>query len=191
MHRIIYSFVLLSALAVFAKPSVKLPLPQELQAGELPWFAFDAKDNNGTYDKVINKKNLKEFAKQKKYRKVVFSFFATWCIPCRNGLKIINSNSDELKKKGVLIVLVNVAEKDSENYSRKKVDEWVRQNKYIKEEWLLAFDQFSNSLEDFGLQKNDGTEAPLPRTLITDYNLRPLMLIGEEGDDFLQTLLKE
>jgi thiol-disulfide isomerase/thioredoxin len=191
MRRIAYSFVLLSALAVFAKPSEKLPLPKELLAEELPWFAFDAKDNNGTYDKVINRDNLKEFAKQKKYRKVVFSFFATWCVPCREGLKRMSDNSAELKTKGVLVVLVNVAEKGLENYSRRKIDEWIKQNKYFREEWLIVFDQFSNSLEDFGLQKNGSTEAPLPRTLIADYNLRPLMLIGEEGDDYLQILLKD
>jgi thiol-disulfide isomerase/thioredoxin len=191
MRRIISSFVLLSALAAFAKPSEKLPLPRELQAEEMPWFAFDAKDENGTYDKVINRDNLKEFARQKKYRKVVFSFFATWCVPCREGLKIMSDNSQELKKKGILVVLVNVAEKGLEDYSYGKIDGWVRKNKYFGEEWLLVFDQFSNSLEDFGLQKNGSTEAPLPRTLIADCNLRPLMLIGTEGEDYLKILLKD
>jgi len=177
-------FILLSALAVFAKPSEKLPLPKELQAEELPWFAFDAKDGDG----VINKDNLKELAKQKKYRKVVFSFFATWCVACREGLKKMSDNANELKKNGVLVVLVNVAENYLENYSRKKIDEWARQNGYLKDEWLLVFDKFSNSLEDFGLQKNESEEAPLPRILITDGNLHPLMLIGEEGEDFLRIL---
>jgi len=191
MRRITQIFVLLLALAVFAKPSEKLPMANELQAGELPWFAFDAKDSDGTYDKVLNRNNLKEFAKQKKYRKVVFSFFATWCVPCREGLKRMSDNASELKKNDVLVVLVNVAERGLENYSRKKIDEWAKQNGYLKEEWLLAFDPFSNSLEDFGLQKNGSTETSLPRTLITDGNLHPLMLIGEEGDDYLQILLSE
>jgi thiol-disulfide isomerase/thioredoxin len=182
---------LLSALAAFAKPSEKLPLPRELQAEEMPWFAFDTKDSNGTYERVINRDNLKELARQKKYRKVVFSFFATWCIPCREGLKKISGNSEELKKKGVLVVLVNVAEKSLENYSQGKIEGWARQNKYLSEEWLIAFDQFSNSLEDFGLQKSGSEEAPLPRTLIANGRLRPLMLIGSEGEDYLRILLSE
>ena len=190
MRGITYVFILLSALAVFAKPTEKLPLTKELQANELPWFAFDTKDSNGTYEKVINRDNLKEFVMRKKYRRVVFSFFATWCIPCREGLKRMSDNSEELKKNGILVVLVNVAERDLENYSRKKINEWAKQNKYFRDEWLLVFDKFSNSLEDFGLQKN-GAEAPLPRTLIADGNLRPLMLIGVEGDDYLQNLLHE
>jgi len=188
----IITLMLLSALAVFAEPTKKLPLTNELQAEELPWFAFDAKDGKGTYEKVVNKDNLRDLAKQKKYRRVVFSFFATWCVLCRDGLKEISSHSAELEKKGVLVVLVNVAEKGMESYSRKKIEEWARKEGYLVEGWLLVFDQFSNSLGDFGLQKSGSMEeAPLPRTLIADSNLRPLMLIGQEGDDYLQILLKE
>ena len=187
----ITTLILLFALAVFAEPTKKLPFTKELQAEELPWFAFDAKDGKGTYDKVINRDNLKEFVKQKKYKRVVFSFFATWCVQCREGLKQISSNSTELKKNGVLVILVNVAEKDMDNYSRKKIEEWVKKEGYFREEWLLVFDQFSNSLEDFGLKKNTSAEeVPLPKTLVTENNLRPLMLIGQEGDDYLQLLWK-
>jgi len=190
MYRITYLFILLWALTAFSKPSEKLSLSKELQAEKLPWFAFDAKDSNGTYEKTVNRDNLKELVRQKKYRKVVFVFFATWCIPCREGLKKISDNSAELKKNGILIVLVNVAERNLENYSRRKIDEWARQNGYFKDEWLLVFDQFSNSLEDFGLHRNDNAEVPLPRTLILDENLRPMMLIGKEEDDYVQILWK-
>jgi thiol-disulfide isomerase/thioredoxin len=186
MRGITCALILLFALAAFAEPSKKLPLPKELQASELPWFAFDAKEGNG----VVNNDNLKELAKQKKYRKVVFSFFATWCLPCREGLKRMSDNASELKKNGILVVLVNVAEKGLENYSRKKIDEWAKQNGYLKDGWLLVFDKFSSSLEDFGLQKSGNEEAPLPRTLVTDENLRPLMLIGNEGEDYVQILLE-
>jgi thiol-disulfide isomerase/thioredoxin len=190
MRGIAHIFVLLLALAAFAKPTNMLDLPKELQSEEVPWFAFSSKDSYGTYKRTINRDDLKELAKQKKYQRVVFSFFATWCIPCRDGLKIISDNSEELKKNGIMVVLVNVAEKDLENYSRAKIEEWMRQNGYLKDEWLLVFDKFSNSLSNFGLQKNGNTEAPLPRTLVADSNLRPLTLIGEEGDDYLQILWK-
>jgi len=187
MRRITYSFVLLAALAIFAKPSEKLPLTNELNAEEMPWFAFNAKDDKGTYQKIINRDDLKELARQKKYRKVVFSFFATWCNSCREGLKKISENAGELKKRGVLVVLVNIAEQDLKNFSYGKIDEWARQNKYFADDGLLVFDKYSTSLEDFGF----GEKTPLPRTLIADINLRPLMLIGAEGDDYLQLLLKE
>ncbi len=194
MLKIIFTLALLPALAVFAEPpqklalSEKLPLPHELQGEELPWIAaFETKGSDGTYKKAITMNDIKALAAQKKYRKVVFSFFATWCANCQEGLKKMNQNAEELKKNGVLVVLVNVAEKDLENYSRKKIDEWGRQNGYFNDDWLLVFDKFSVSLEKFGLHKSKG-EAPLPRTLIADNKLRPLTLIGGEGDDYLQIL---
>ncbi|MDR2583144.1 MAG: redoxin domain-containing protein [Fibromonadaceae bacterium] len=181
----------LSTLVVFAKPTEILDFTKELKTEELPWFAFDAKDKeNGNYDKVINSDKLKELIKQKNYRRVVFAFFATWCAPCLEGLKKMSDNSEQLKKNGVLVLLVSVAEKDMETYSRKKIDEWLKQKKYLKDEWQLVFDPFNNSLEDFGLHKDRKADVPLPKTLVTDGNLRPVTLIGAEGDDFLQILMK-
>jgi len=188
MFKIISALVLFCALAVFAKPSEKLVFQKELQVEELPWFAFDAKDDNGTYGKTINPENLKEIIKQKKYRKVVFSFFASWCTNCLEGLKRMSNNADALKKKGVLVVLVNVAERDLSKYSHKQIETWITDKKLLGSDWLLAFDKYSNTLESFGLHKNSNEEATLPRTLITDDKLRPLVLIGAEGDDFLQLL---
>ncbi|MDR0516040.1 MAG: redoxin domain-containing protein [Fibromonadaceae bacterium] len=187
MRRLTLSFIVLSAVFAFAKPSEELPLPQALQAKELPAFGFDAKDGGGTYNAVVNNAGLKELVRQKKSQRVIFSFFATWCVPCQEGLKLLSINSEELKKRGILIVLVNVAEKDLESYSPGKIEEWLKQKQYINKDWQLVFDMFSNSLSDFGLSKNN-SDMPLPRTLITDANLRPLKLIGYEGDDFPQTL---
>jgi len=188
MLKITYMLVLLTALAVFAKPSERLSLPKQLQGNEIPWFAFDVKDSNGTYGKTVNPENLKEIIKQKKYRKVVFYFFAPWCIICHESLKNLSDKADEFKKKNVLIVLVNTFERDLDNYSPKKTDEWLKQRKFFRDEWLLGFDKYSNSFEDlFDLPEKDWT---IPKTLITDNNLRPLMLIGVEGDDFLQILLE-
>jgi thiol-disulfide isomerase/thioredoxin len=41
---------------------------------------------------------------------VIVSFFASWCLPCRNELPLINSLTDELKSKGIKTVIVNVKE---------------------------------------------------------------------------------
>ncbi len=163
----------------FAEPSERLPLPKELQ-GELPWFALIARDENGTYNDVINKDKLKEIAKRSGSKKIVLSFFATWCIPCREGLKLMSEKTNELKKKGIFVVLVNVGEDD---YG--KAGKWAEQ--YAKKEWLLSFDKFANLPEKFGLSKQ-GANMPFPRTLVLDSNLRPLMLVGQEGDDFPQIL---
>lgn len=50
-------------------------------------------------------------AKRKKSsRGIVLSFFASWCVPCRNELPLINSFVDELRNRGITVVLVDVKE---------------------------------------------------------------------------------
>ncbi len=41
---------------------------------------------------------------------VVLSFFASWCVPCRDELPLINSFVDELRREGLTVILVNVKE---------------------------------------------------------------------------------
>jgi thiol-disulfide isomerase/thioredoxin len=47
---------------------------------------------------------------KEKGKGLILSFFASWCIPCRNELPILNSLVDELQSKGVKVVIVNVKE---------------------------------------------------------------------------------
>jgi len=41
---------------------------------------------------------------------VILSFFASWCVPCRNELPLFNSLVNELKDKGITIVIVGFKE---------------------------------------------------------------------------------
>ena len=41
---------------------------------------------------------------------IILSFFASWCVACRNELPLINSLVDELKGKGIKVVIVDVKE---------------------------------------------------------------------------------
>jgi peroxiredoxin len=41
---------------------------------------------------------------------VILSFFASWCVPCRNELLLMNSLVEELKGKGVQVVIIGVKE---------------------------------------------------------------------------------
>jgi len=47
---------------------------------------------------------------REKVNGVVLSFFASWCIPCRKELPVINSLVDELKGKGIKVIIVDVRE---------------------------------------------------------------------------------
>jgi len=185
MRRLIFfictAFLANSAFAQ-GKPSERLELPKQLQGGEeVPWFALVTKDGESNYNGVLSKDKLKSIAQQKNSKRVVFVFYATWCVPCREGIARISGNSAELEKSGVLIVLINVGEAD-----------FVKSSKfvstYIKDEWLFGFDKFNNMPEKFGLSKKGDAQMPLPKTLLLDQDLKPLLLIGNEGDDFPQLL---
>jgi len=165
----------------FAEKSKILPLPNVLRAEELPWFALPVKDSEESYNGVLNKNKLKNIVAQKNSKNVVLAFYATWCISCEEGLKRMSDKAAELQKNSVFVVLVNVAEK---SFDFGKVNKWIME--YAKEGWLLSFDEFGDLPEKFGLTEHG--EMPLPRTLLLDSNLRPLRLIGQEGDDFPQIL---
>lgn len=40
----------------------------------------------------------------------VLSFFASWCMPCRNELPLLDSLVDELNNKGIKVVLIDIKE---------------------------------------------------------------------------------
>ncbi len=68
---------------------------------------FSLKDLEG---KEFNLADFIGSAKKKPAQGVMLSFFASWCLPCRNELPLINSLADELSRKGIKVVVVNVKE---------------------------------------------------------------------------------
>jgi thiol-disulfide isomerase/thioredoxin len=183
MYRLIFfACLIFSASFSFAqgKLSERVPLTKQLQS-EIPWFALVTKDGDSNYNGVLSKDKLKAIIKQRNSRRVVFSFYATWCLSCKEGIAKMFNNAAELENSGILVVLINVGEAD-----------FVKSSKfvsmYIKDEWLFGFDKFNNIPESFGLSKTHDSEMPLPKTLLLNNELCPLVLIGNEGDDFLQIL---
>lgn len=47
---------------------------------------------------------------KEKVNGVILSFFASWCVPCRKELPLINSVVDELKNQGIKVVLIGLKE---------------------------------------------------------------------------------
>jgi cytochrome c biogenesis protein CcmG, thiol:disulfide interchange protein DsbE len=93
---LIVSLLFLFAASAFAAPKANDPAP-----------AFSLKDKDGmdfSLSDVVgaNPKN--------KANGVILGFFASWCVPCRNELPILNSLVDELKGKGVKIVIIGFME---------------------------------------------------------------------------------
>ncbi len=86
---------------LLASPSLAALRPNE------PAPDFTLPDSNG------NNFSLSETVgatRKEKLNGVIVSFFASWCVPCRQELPLIDSLADELKGKGIKVVLINVKE---------------------------------------------------------------------------------
>lgn len=90
------------AMLLSASPSFAALKPNDI----VPLFSLrDSAGNDFYLSDVIGEKNNKE-----QVNGIILSFFASWCIPCRNELPIVNSLTNEMKSKGVKVVIVGVRE---------------------------------------------------------------------------------
>jgi len=177
-------FLILALALFFANPlaapaelekSQQLPLTAVLQKASMPWFV--ARDKNDQQPFTTN--DLRTLAKQTK--RIALVFFASWCIPCREGIVILRDNQAELDKHGVQVVLVNAGESELP-----KIEAWVKANG--NEKWPVILDKFKNIQKNTGLISDAETEIVFPKTILLDNNLKPLLLIGAEGKDWPKVL---
>jgi peroxiredoxin len=89
-------FVILFTSSVFAAPKVNDLAP-----------AFSLRDSNG---KDFSLSDVVGETRKKSGNGVIISFFASWCTPCRSELPLINSHVDELREKGITMVIVDIKE---------------------------------------------------------------------------------
>lgn len=169
-------YVLAAVLTAFvaqakAEPSVLLDLPAQLSKETLP--AFTAKDRDA--DKNFQKRHLEKLIEPETER-VALVYFATWCKPCTDGAVKLKKEKEMLAKKGILVILVNVGQKEVD-----LVHSWI--DKYSYSGFNLIMDTKSQMVGPYGLLEPDGSVA-LPKTLVLDKKLKPLFLLGTEGDDF-------
>jgi peroxiredoxin len=176
--------LILTALSFGAGQSKKLtPLPQELQRDIIPGFSLLLPDN----ETRLKRDDLAKEAKKLGAKRVVFSFFASWCLKnCAPEISLMRDNIAKLKEKGVQVYLIDVRE-DLINEGD-KVKEFVKA--YADNKFPYYFDQKGNLLKDFGLVKNN--EYNLPTIVVMDADLRVLYVLeGEAGNDFPQILWED
>lgn len=159
---------------VAGKNSQKMELPKSI-SDSLPWFAVREVAENPL---PFTRSHLSKIAMNSERTALVY--FATWCIPCRAGVKKLVENIGELQKNNVSVVLVNIGERDEE-----LVKNWVK--KTVDSKFKVVSDPFKRLTEGFGLVK-EGEEITLPRTIVMDKGLKPLFMLGEEGSDWPQVL---
>jgi len=184
--RIIPMAILLAALLPifsFAEKSTRLALPNELKQGTIPNFFVLEKNGIGE----LYREDIKNAVKKTGAKRVVLSFFATYCVSCKEEFAILKNSKAELEKQGVLIYLIDVGENIRAN--GEKVKEMVEKN--AGETYPYYFDPNAILPKNFGLSKQ-GEDLSLPLTIILDSNLQALgVLKGKMGSDFPQVLWSE
>ena len=184
--RITPMVILLAALLPvfsFAQKSTRLALPNELKQGIIP--DFFVLEKNGIDE--LYRDDIKEAVKKTGAKRVVLSFFATYCVPCREEFAILKKNKGELEKRGILVYLIDVGE--DIRSSGGKVSEMVEKN--AGSAFPYYFDPNIILFKSFGLVKQ-GEDPGLPLTIILDSNLQAVgILKGQMGSDFPQVLWSE
>lgn len=94
-------FIAILFVSMLASPALAALKPNE----PAPTFSLRDSEGKDFYLSDVVGTKITE-----KVHGVLLSFFASWCVPCRNELPLINSLVDELKEKGIKVVLVDVKE---------------------------------------------------------------------------------
>lgn len=163
-----------AAPATTLEKSRKVDLPSVI-SDSLPWFAVREFSERMV---PFTRAHLEKLTK--KSDRTALVYFATWCIPCRAGVKRLVEQADELKKNNVSVVLVNIGERDEG-----AIKKWVQ--KLNASVFTIVTDPFKRLTEGFGLVK-ENEEISLPRTIVLDSKMKPLFMLSEEGQDWPQVL---
>jgi thiol-disulfide isomerase/thioredoxin len=164
--------MLLAAALSFAKE----PLPEGLRGDAIPHFFFTTADGNDVY--------RDDFKKMKKpgTKRIVLSFFTTWCEICKEEFSRLKNSVKELEKNGVQVYLVNMIKLEKPpDYNYNKVKSFVK--KHAGDSFPLYFEDS----EDMGW----GLRNVFPTVIVLDADLKVIgFFAGEIGDDFPGALWK-
>ena len=155
-------------------------LPAQLRGAIAPDFFTLGLDNETEF----NRDDVLEAVKKSGAKRVVLSFFATWCEVCAKEFTLLKSNADNLKKNGVQVYLIDVGE--SIHVKGALAEKFVKQ--HAGGAFPYYFDPNANTLQRFGLIQNAQAKYPLPIIVVLDSNLKVLRVLREPGDDFPQIL---
>ena len=176
-----YMRLVIILLLTLLMPALSLPLPKELQGNIVPDFFVLAMDN----ETELNRDNLAKEVKKTGAKRIVFSFFASWCTEnCGPEFIKLKENSGILKEKGVSVYLIDVGEKIMQK--GKEVSDFV--SKYAGDAFPFYFNQNASLLKNFGIIERNATQFSLPVILVMDANLKVLDVFTGVGNDFPQTL---
>ncbi|MDP8222377.1 MAG: redoxin domain-containing protein [Candidatus Lernaella stagnicola] len=169
---IILVFFLLASVCAFAADSELLQTSGQAAVGQkVPWFSGWTVD-----DQVFN---LKKAWADPATKRVALVFWATTCAPCRVGMQRLCQAKAKLERAHVKVVLVNVGE---------PVGTVRRFLKTHPQKFTVVVDQYGHSKKAF-LNNGDGP-TPVPRTAIIGRGGKVIRIIGAEGSDYINQIVK-
>ncbi len=144
-----------------------------------PWLAGWTLD-----DQAVNLEHLKREALSRGGRFLLVVFFATWCEPCRHGLRVLAGHRAALRDAGVHLVLVDYQE------------EAPRIRPFLAtmglEDARVVLDRFGKVARAYGAERRAGDdrwEASLPTTVLMDARGEVRLIVTREGPDYLDRIL--
>lgn len=136
-------------------------------------------------DRVVNLEHLKQQAASQGRRSILIVFFATWCAPCKPGLRLLAQHLATLPDAGVHLVLVDYQE------------EAAQVRPFLSSMGLdgvpVILDRFGKAAQAYGAARHlgdDQWEGTLPRTFLLDTSGVVRLIVTEEGRDYLDLILR-
>ena len=112
------------------------------------------------------------------YDRVALVFFATWCPPCRHGIERLTERAEELARSRIRVVLINFGQEPA------TVNAYLGANRTFP----VVLDRYGNTKEMY--LRVIGESVALPQTVVIGRDKRVKRIIGKEGPDYVDQLLK-
>jgi len=117
--------------------------------------------------------NTQKVFKDESVNRVALVFWASWCAPCKKGVKELNKHCAELNELGIKVVLVNSAE------SEETVREFFGENGPL---FTVVLDPYSTNRETY-------MPSPLPKTVLIGRDGKVEAIFGKEDTDYIQRII--
>jgi peroxiredoxin len=136
-----------------------------------PWFSGWTLN-----DKVFN---LKKAFRDPATQRVALVFWATWCKPCKVGMAKLKKNKARLHKAGVRVMLMNFKEE------KDAVSRFILKH---PKNFPVMLDPYGRTEKSYLVSGK--AKLCLPRTVIVGRNGKVLRIIGEEGNDYVEQIIR-
>tara|TARA_B100000315_G_scaffold259397_1_gene315295 strand:+ start:22731 stop:23246 length:516 start_codon:yes stop_codon:yes gene_type:complete len=130
---IITLVILLGIIVIFFGEEKKMEAPPRMKPVPAPQFSLHAL----TGEKI----SLSDFHS----RPLLVNFWATWCVPCRNEMPMMESVSKSLKEEGLVVLAINLKE------DKDIVQEYIREGRFTFRVLLDKSGDVSDKFQVFGL----------------------------------------